>query len=159
MNRGPLPPVWVVNLERSVDRRERMRHQLNGLGLAYEFVKAVDGRELTDQDLAKWCEPSAAVAIIKRELTRGEVGCSLSHLRLYDRMIQEGHEEAVILEDDVNVNPVFVDIFSRRELPGPDWEMVVFHGLNKPPISCWNARRAGMRSIRSLNPRAIMGGW
>ena len=36
----PLPiPVWVLNLERSVDRRRFMKEQLERLGLHYESLR------------------------------------------------------------------------------------------------------------------------
>jgi glycosyl transferase family 25 len=136
-----MPPIWVINLKRSVDRRASIRAELDRLGMEYELVEGVDGRELGPEELAANYSPSAAVELIRRELTLGEVGCSLSHLRLYQRQVDEGHEEVVILEDDVHIDPSFPDILKRREAFPADWELVLFHRVNNPPVSIWGSRR------------------
>ncbi len=141
MNHRPIPPIWVINLRRSVNRHNFIRAELDRLDLDYELVEAVDGRELGPEELSAIYNPSAAVELIRRELTLGEVGCSLSHLRLYQRQVEEGHEEVVILEDDVNIDPSFPDILRRREAFPADWELVLFHRVNNPPVSFWGSRR------------------
>ncbi len=39
--------AYVINLERSTERRQHMRRQLERLGLEHEFVAAVNGARLT----------------------------------------------------------------------------------------------------------------
>jgi glycosyl transferase family 25 len=131
MNHRPLPPIWVINMKRSVDRRAYIRAQLDGLGLDYELVEGVDGKELSAEDLVLSYSSSAALAVLGRELTTGEIGCSLSHLRLYQRQVEEGHEAVVILEDDVVVDPSFLEVMDRRDALPADWRYrcVKFAGI------------------------------
>ncbi len=145
MNHRPMPPIWVINLRRSVDRRASIRAELDRLGLEYELVDAVDGRELGPEELAASYSASAALALIGRELTPGEIGCSLSHLWLYQRQVEEGHEDVVILEDDIVVSPAFPDILRRRDALPTDWELVLFHRVNTPAVSYWGRRRFDQR--------------
>lgn len=94
--------VFVINLRKSADRKEHMKKQLGRLDIAYEFVDAVDGKALTDQEIKMhgletfppWPSFNA------RQLSRFEIGCLLSHLAIYKRMIAENIEWACILEDD-----------------------------------------------------------
>jgi glycosyl transferase family 25 len=118
--------------------------QLNSLGLHYEIVEAVDGGELAPGELAAWYCPSRAIALIGRELTSGEIGCSLSHLRLYRRQVDEGLDEVVILEDDAVVDPAFVEILSRREALPADGELITFYA-SPARISYWGARAVDPR--------------
>lgn len=143
MIQRPMPPVWVVNLKRSVDRRDFIRAQLKILGVEHEIVEAVDGREVAPDELERCYSPSGARTLVRRELTPGEIGCSLSHLRLYQRQVDEGHEEVLILEDDIVIEPSTLRILANRDVLPPDWELVLFHRLNDPLVSHWGSRRIG----------------
>ena len=45
----PQIDVFVINLERSKERRAQMENQLGYLGLAYRFIEAVDGDKLSER--------------------------------------------------------------------------------------------------------------
>jgi len=59
-----------------------------------------------------------AVACIGRELAPAEIGCALTHLRLYERMMAQGIDLALILEDDAVIHPVCGEmlIFSQSTI-------------------------------------------
>jgi glycosyl transferase, family 25 len=137
-----LPPIWVLNLRRSVERRARIRDHLGALGLPFEIIEGVDGRAMTPRDLAAVSSSRESLRLAGRELTPGEIGCSLSHLELYRKQIDEGWDEVVILEDDALVDPAFVEVMKRIESLPADWELVLlYHG--HPQISFWGSRRLG----------------
>lgn len=97
--------AYVINLARSLDRRVHITAELEKAGLEYEIVTAVDGLELDLCDLAI-VDPSLpfvadASAGGDPGLAAGTAGCSLSHLNVYRKMIADGRDEALILEDDV----------------------------------------------------------
>jgi glycosyl transferase, family 25 len=137
----PIPPIWVVSLRWSAERRASVAACLSGLGFSFEFADAVDGRHLSPAEILASCNSSEAVRLLGRNLTSGEIGCSLSHLRLYRRLLDSSLEEVVILEDDVIVDPALPEILkSRDRLPGR-WELLHFHpGLPRAPYSIWGAR-------------------
>jgi glycosyl transferase, family 25 len=89
--------AYVVNLARSPDRRSHITRELRKTSVEYEIVTAVDGRELdmTDTTLI---DPSYLVTGIFPE---GSAGCALSHLGIYRKIIEDGLDVALILEDDV----------------------------------------------------------
>jgi len=91
--------AYVINLARSRDRRAYISGELKKAGLDYELVTAVDGRELDLGD---------ELVIHPSFLTRtagsaGSAGASLSHLSVYRKIIEDGHDAALILEDDVKL--------------------------------------------------------
>ena len=97
------PPIFVISLARAEGRRERMRARLNKLGADYEIVDAVDGATLNPGDYGdnrlrqdkfrrKW----------GRDMMDGEIGCYLSHYRLWQRMVAEKIPSALVLEDDAD---------------------------------------------------------
>lgn len=86
--------VYVINMERSASRREVIETQLKRLGLNYEIVSAVDGRQMSDEELEQ-------MTARKEDFMKSQAGCMLSHLKVYKRMLEEQDEYALVLEDDV----------------------------------------------------------
>ena len=89
--------AYVVNLARSPDRRSHITRELRKTSVEYEIVTAVDGRELDMTDTAL-IDPSFLATGIFPE---GSAGCALSHLGIYRKIIEDGLDVALILEDDV----------------------------------------------------------
>jgi glycosyl transferase, family 25 len=93
--------VYVINLARSLDRRAHITAELRKTGLDYEIITAVDGRDLDLHDPA--IIHSALFA--KNSFPAGTAGCALSHLRVYQKVLADGPDKALILEDDVTLPP------------------------------------------------------
>src|SRR5262245_33225985 len=126
----PLPPVWVISLRRSAERRAYITSHLGRLGLPFELIDAVDGRALAPQELDASYSPQEALRHCGRGLTSGDIGCSLSHLALYRKQLDLGLDEVVVLEDDAVIEPALVEILHARESLPPDWELVSFVRLD-----------------------------
>src|SRR5215475_5572556 len=91
--------VYVINLARSPERRSHMLAELQKTGLDYEIVTGIDGREL-DLDHRAIADPAM---VARNMIPAGAVGCALSHLEIYKKIVADGADEALILEDDVNL--------------------------------------------------------
>lgn len=124
-----LPPIWVISLQRSTDRRAHITHHLTAHNLAFEICDAVDGQQLTTKDLALY-DAGQAIQCLGRELTCGEIGCALSHLRLHQRMVDENLDEVLILEDDAVLKFGFFEVLRRRALFPKDWELMLLSNTN-----------------------------
>src|SRR4051794_10999523 len=91
--------TYVINLSRSPERREHITSELRKTGLGYDIVPGVDGRELDLDDVDR-----IAPALFDRSsYPAGMAGCALSHLRVYERILADGVDAAVVLEDDVTL--------------------------------------------------------
>ncbi len=117
--------TYVINLARAVERRAHMEQQLQRLGIDYEIFPAIDGQELSEEDLRQYSAKEAK-KLNGRELSKGEIGCALSHLRIYEKLISSGEEDCLILEDDVNIGQMFVEILRHKEKLPSDWEFINF---------------------------------
>jgi glycosyl transferase, family 25 len=99
--------AYVVNLARSLDRRAHITAELKKTELDYDIVTAVDGRDLDLSDTTivdpslPFIDPS--LPIVDIGLAAGTAGCALSHLSVYQRIIADGLDEALVLEDDVTL--------------------------------------------------------
>lgn len=95
-------PIFIVNLERRPDRKQLIESRLNNLGIKnYEIIKAVDGRELPE-DLSNVYNKEESIKI-HRELKKTEVACSLSHIKIAKKIIEQDLDYAIILEDDAEL--------------------------------------------------------
>ncbi len=93
-------PVYVINLDRSADRLRHMRGQADAIGLAFERVDGVDGEQLAEADLAAYRQHAAPLP-----LTAGEVGCWLSHQKVWSLIAARDDAWGLVLEDDVEISP------------------------------------------------------
>jgi len=92
--------TYIVNLERSEKRREHIVKEAERCGLDYELVKAVDGKNLTEEDFNRLCDMEE-VRKSPNWLTPGMIGCSLSHYEIYKKIVKDDVDVALVLEDDV----------------------------------------------------------
>ena len=105
--------TYVINLPKRQDRLNDFKI-INDEYISYEVFEAVDGYDLEYSDLLadkfdvnhNWIDP-----ILNTRLTKGEVGCFLSHWKLWKVCI-ELDEPILILEDDA----IITDKFSYDEL-------------------------------------------
>jgi glycosyl transferase family 25 len=91
--------AYVINLARSLDRRAHITAELKKTDLEYEFITAVDGRDL-DLDDPAIVDPSFFTTV---RLVAGTVGAALSHQTAYRKIIAAGLDEALVLEDDIEL--------------------------------------------------------
>lgn len=117
--------IWVLNLERSEQRRYFMKEQLRKFNLRFEIIRAVDGRNIPERDL-KCYSRQEAVKCAGRELSPGEVACALSHAKMWERLVAKNLNEVLVLEDDVVVGEMFMRILDLRHKFPAGWELVNF---------------------------------
>lgn len=95
--------IFVVTLARATDRQARVRSRLAGLD--YEFFHGFDRQVLDLQRLAREgvYAPDRARRVdrFSRDMGPGQVGCSLSHRKIYEQAIANGWQRVLVLEDDV----------------------------------------------------------
>ena len=85
-------PVYIVSLKDATERRALISKHLRGLGIEYELIDAVRGASL---DLKYRNEVNPA-----GNMSMGALGCYLSHIQIYERMVRQNIPVALILEDD-----------------------------------------------------------
>ncbi|MGO8693168.1 MAG: glycosyltransferase family 25 protein, partial [Rectinemataceae bacterium] len=111
--------VWVLTIPRSAGRREFMSRQLEGL--EFEFFTGVDGSILGSDPRV---DLPAALARYGRPVRINELACTLSHLVMFQSMLDSGLERLLVFEDDavfLRRNAAWVSYCLER-LP-VDWEL------------------------------------
>ena len=96
--------TYVVNLEKSTVRKQYMENLLQPYSfLDVEFIKAVDGRLLSEIERASLFDYPKSKRIYGRILNAGEIGCVLSHRKAYESLLLGNEPYALVFEDDIAI--------------------------------------------------------
>ena len=125
---------FVISLQDQVARRKNIGSILKANNVEFEFFDATYGKAMTEEE-QKLCSNECQTiltmkgnrkVLIEDELSLSEKGCALSHLRLYQQIIDQDLDYAVIMEDDLKPNSyVFQAVNSLSAIKEP-WDVVHF---------------------------------
>ena len=117
-----MPPIYVINLDRDVERMASLAGSLRSLNLTYVRVSAVLGKEVPDWE--RLVDAELYGARNRLPMPRpGEVGCYLSHLKAMEEFLRTDAPWCVILEDDVEVRAECVEVLASLGAKD-DWDLV-----------------------------------
>lgn len=132
----PFPKILIISI-----RPERLKRCRERLGVLNDFVVdvvGIDGRSLTGQE--DFVQP---VNELNRP-TRGQIGCFLSHREAWQRIVQEGWENALIIEDDADLRPTTQTVKAIQtaltELKEAQQEWDLFY-VARNPMLCKHRRK------------------
>lgn len=148
--------IFVINLARSVERRQLIEKQLNQQGLDYEIFTAVDGKQLTQEEINSYMDPGKKYF---RELKVGEIGCFLSHYLVLKKIAASTLKSAVIVEDDIILSENFSSLLKIIE-PAiqPKDAFMLYASINHPVNFTTTGTIGSKYSVAETdNLRAIFG--
>jgi len=123
-------PVFIINLQHSVERKIHMQNLCNRMGLRAAFVAAVDGRDMELEKVIGLYSKEAVINTFGRELSRNEIACALSHKNIYQKLIDGDVEKALIFEDDIEFDESLIQMLDSIDILPSDWELILLghHG-------------------------------
>ncbi|HEY9039565.1 MAG TPA: glycosyltransferase family 25 protein [Roseovarius sp.] len=106
--------AFVLHLGRAAERRGNAQKLLETCGLDGEIWPAVDGAELSAEQIDAVYRPRLFRPHYPFHLRNGEIGAFLSHRQIWSAIVERDLDAALILEDDVALDqPLFA---SARDL-------------------------------------------
>lgn len=111
--------ICVINLDRSVDRWKSVSGELQKVGVEAVRVAGVDGRKLSNEFVESIVPPLSDISSrleFPKELTKGEVGCFLSHRKCWQKLLESKEKWALILEDDI-----YISRRAKKYMTGEGW--------------------------------------
>lgn len=96
--------TYIINLISSTERLKYMFKLLQSYSqFKIEVVEAVDGRIFSpDERFAKF-DDDICFNRYGRHINGGEIGCTLSHFKCYEKLALSEDEYVLILEDDISI--------------------------------------------------------
>ncbi|CAH2311912.1 Hypothetical predicted protein [Pelobates cultripes] len=123
--------IFMINLKRRQDRRMRMLRSLYEQEIQVKIFDAVDGKALNSSQLKAMninMVPGYHDPYSGRILTRGEIGCFLSHYYVWKEVIERGLEKSLVIEDDVRFELQFKNKLTKLmndiEDTGLEWDLI-----------------------------------
>lgn len=114
----------VINLERSTERLRRIGTTLDLQGIRWERLPAVDGRALDQATVARSLDVYSFGRQHGMTPLPGELGCYLSHVEAFKRLMASPFEFGLILEDDVVPQPALAQVVRTLVGMSERWDMV-----------------------------------
>jgi len=103
--------VFIINLERSKDRWLEISDHLDKYDIKYERIEAVEGKNI--YNLSDHFDLEKFKLFNNHDLVAGEAGCALSHISIWNKIVSENLNHAVVLEDDVVVTKKFITFINE----------------------------------------------
>jgi len=133
---------WIINLDKNKDRLNQSMGYYNSSDLSVVPINrypAVVGANLEPEDYLSEIALSEFYDTKKRgyrtrhyQLTKGGIGCYLSHLNLYKKLVADNKNDIyIILEDDIKIDTsAYAKISKLLKNPPDDWDMILI-GYNQ----------------------------
>jgi len=130
--------TYLVNLERRPDRYEKFMNAYDESDMNFVPISKINAVDGTDIDIEKVPLSEIAKGELKQiettgfrskhyQLTRGAIGCYLSHVKVWKDIIESNQKHGLIFEDDVklplNINTKITK--SMQHVPD-DWDIILF---------------------------------
>eukprot|EP00929_Paragymnodinium_shiwhaense_P104339 TRINITY_DN6869_c0_g1_i2.p1 TRINITY_DN6869_c0_g1~~TRINITY_DN6869_c0_g1_i2.p1 ORF type:complete len:462 (+),score=78.62 TRINITY_DN6869_c0_g1_i2:65-1387(+) len=123
--------VFIISLMRRPSKLKRVLAQLHKFGMRATVVDAIDGDSFTSQEevdnlgartLPGYCGHKNTLP----HLTSGQLGCFMSHYTIWQHMVDNNIQSALILEDDFDLQPDFQRLLGERleEARHEDWNLM-----------------------------------
>ena len=124
--------VWVINLDRRADRLKRVMEEHPEIRDRIHRLSAFEGKALTLTPRIKRLFAPHDFAWKKPVM-----GCALSHLALWNKLVKEAPEinTYLILEDDARLRPGWFDVWRKAHKADAiptDWDVIYLGGVLPP---------------------------
>ncbi|MFC6687900.1 glycosyltransferase family 25 protein [Jhaorihella thermophila] len=116
---------YVINLAPNVERMRNSARQLEAQGLPWRRIDAVNGWELSEDEIARVYDARANARRGKYPLVPAEIGCYLSHIEAWRAIAASDQPGGFIFEDDFAANGTLGPVLRALVEDEPrDWDMV-----------------------------------
>ncbi len=93
--------IFVINLEKDIERRESIVVQMESLSMPFEFFKGYYAKKMPKEEISMHYDRKKTYRNLCFDMVPAQIGCALSHLMLYKKIIEENIDAACVFEDDV----------------------------------------------------------
>jgi GR25 family glycosyltransferase involved in LPS biosynthesis len=150
--------AFILHLASAFQRRPQVDRLRASLPFPSEIVDAVDGAQLSAEEIDEVYARQLHRPRYSFALTRPEIGVFLSHRAAWRRIVDEGLDFAAIFEDDAEIDAAgFAEVCAFISETRDDWRYVLAPAPQTRIAGAVVRRKNGVALIRPGNPplRAI----
>jgi len=131
--------IYTINMDKDVDRLNKFKKSAELYNI--NFTK-VSGVLITDNDIKNSLYISD---FMKTYGTKGMIGCFLAHKKVWEIVVNDKIDYAVILEDDIEFTPQFKATLEQIQNDNLDFDVLLLSSL----IGCKNPKNYNFLDILS----------
>jgi len=146
---------YLINLDRSQDRLNYMAAQFARLDLRFARVEAVNGRAMTERELASFNKISKSWPT---PLSPAEIGCFLSHRKCLELVANGTDAYAVVFEDDIKLSSGAGQLLSSDKWIPQDADIVKIDSYGHEVLISRPVATEGPYSVTRLRSRHLQTG-
>ena len=111
--------IFVINLKKDEDRKKHIINELKKQEIInYEIINAIDGNKLNHQEIMlNTFGNKMSKNPWNTKMSPSQIGCALSHIKIYQKFIETEYKFALILEDDAvfvnNLNETLINFIAN----------------------------------------------
>jgi GR25 family glycosyltransferase involved in LPS biosynthesis len=94
-------PIYYINLDKDIERKKNIELQFKNKNITR--VEGVYGKALDNETLYKYTERSKKDYSRNEKMSPGEIGCLLSHIKLFKESLNNNEPYILVLEDDADM--------------------------------------------------------
>ncbi|MBX8827395.1 glycosyltransferase family 25 protein [Ochrobactrum sp. SFR4] len=103
--------AFIIHLARATRRKPQVDALINELPIASEIIQALDGAELSEDDVALVYRRYLHEPRYPFRLRKSEIACFLSHRKAWQSIVDQKLLAGFILEDDITLTSDFPEVF------------------------------------------------
>ena len=126
-------PCFVINLAQNAQRIENSARQLDAAGAAWQRVEAVNGWDLSSEEIARVYDARRNARDGKQPLVPAEIGCYLSHIEAWRKIAEGDAEGGFVFEDDFAADETLAEKMELLSIPQSEWDMVKLFSFDPDP--------------------------
>ncbi len=119
--------IFVINLDERADKFKNAEDQIQAQNLECERISAVRGSNLSQKEVDAAYDSKLNKQRYLKALSLGEIGCYLSHISAWQKIVDEELDYAIILEDDCKLEANFNEITNIIPML-KDWDYMKLSG-------------------------------
>lgn len=123
-NKHSMPPIYLINLDRSTERLQKCKALLEKHKLLFERVPAICGRSLSEVSRLEHYCPDLNKTRYYYNLTRAQIGCFLSHREAWRRIAEGDADYGIVLEDDFLLEGNVQKALDTLNSLTHDWDLI-----------------------------------
>ena len=133
--------ILCINLDKAKDRWNKVNKKFNKLGFTIERFPAINGKEVKyeeykdlvkleyNTDLNAQCDSKTKPGLTLK-LSPGEIGCNLSHCKIWQKMVNENINKCMVIEDDIVPYDNLKNYNKYLDKVPKNWDLVYISFIN-----------------------------
>ncbi|MCP4183078.1 MAG: glycosyltransferase family 25 protein [Hyphomicrobiales bacterium] len=126
----------MINLKKNKVRLENSHQYFTAENIPFTRIDAVNGWDLDEQRISQVYDADTAKIRYKYPLVKPEIGCYLSHLEAWQKIVDSGADGGFVFEDDfIPLTPIapIMEKLSSADQSTLQWDIVKLFSLRENP--------------------------